>query len=144
MSDDIKRLKDEEKEIWVEIDDVKGDTAVSRSTCMSPCAVGQSWLGGLALISVGVLLFLSATTDFYLHNWWALFILIPAFSSLGNAWQNYRADGRFSKSVRGPFIGGLFILLVAAIFLFDWDWGKVWPLFLVIAGIGALLSSKSD
>lgn len=144
MSEDIKRLKDQEKEIWAETKDGKDGTAVSRSFCLPTCAGGSSWWGGAALITVGALLFLSATTDFYLHNWWALFILFPALGSFGNAWQEYQANGRLSKSVRSSFIGGLFLALLAAIFLFDLDWGKIWPLFLIIGGIGALWSSQSD
>jgi len=30
---------------------------------------------------------------------------------------------------------------VGAIFLLDLEWGKIWPVFLILAGVGALLSS---
>jgi hypothetical protein len=42
--------------------------------------------------------------------------------------------------VRGTLTGGLMLLLVTIIFLFNLDWGKVWPLFLIIIGLGALLT----
>ena len=37
-------------------------------------------------------------------------------------------------------MGGLAPLLVAIIFLFDLDWGRVWPPFLILGGIAMLLS----
>lgn len=34
----------------------------------------------------------------------------------------------------------LAIFFVAATFLFGWPWGTVWPVLLIIGGLGALLS----
>ncbi len=100
------------------------------------------WIIGVILVILGlVFLVQSFTTGFTLQNWWALFILIPALGSLGSAWNIYRSQGRFSQAVRGPLVGGLILLLVTAIFVFNLDWGKVWPAFLIIAGAGMLFSA---
>jgi uncharacterized membrane protein len=100
----------------------------------------SNWVGGVVLIFVGLVFLLQNVTSLSLGNWWAIFILIPAVASLGQAWRLYREQGRISSAVRGPLTGGLILVLVAVIFLFNLDWGKVWPLFLIIIGLGALLS----
>lgn len=97
---------------------------------------------GVILVLLGIVFLVQNVTDVDLGNWnwWALFILIPAIASLGAAWRVYQSQGRFVPAVRGPLVGGLVLLLVATILLFDLDWGTMWPLFLVIAGVGALLA----
>ena len=101
----------------------------------------NAWMGGVILIVIGVVFLLGNVSGFRLDNWWALFILIPAVASLGNAWRAYRgSDKQFTGSVRSSLIGGLVLLAVAGIFLFNLDWGRVWPIFLVLAGVGALLA----
>ena len=45
---------------------------------------------------------------------------------------------RFTAASRGPLIGGIVLLAVAAVFLFSLDWALAWP-FLLILGGGALL-----
>lgn len=89
----------------------------------------------LALITLGIIFFLQQVSDFELENWWALFILIPAFSSFAAAFRLWQRNGYFSFSVYTTFYGGLFPLLVALIFLFDLDWGDYWPLFVILGGI---------
>jgi hypothetical protein len=103
---------------------------------------GGGWIVGAILILIGlVFLVQNFTAGFQLQNWWALFILIPALGSLGSAWRIYRSQGRLSHAVRGPLVGGLILLLVTAIFLFNLDWGKVWPAFLIVAGAGMLFTA---
>ncbi len=75
-----------------------------------------------------------------MHNWWALFILIPAFSAFGSAYGLWRRAGRFNFAVWSTFYGGLFPLLVALIFLFDLEWRVYWPLFIILPGFGMLIS----
>ncbi len=97
-------------------------------------------VAGLVLILVGALILAQNLTDFNLSNWWALFILIPAFSSLVDAWTIFQAERRLNAAVRGPLVTAVALLLVVAIFLFDPSWGIMWPLFVIIAGVGILLS----
>lgn len=95
---------------------------------------------GLALIVVGVLFLLRNYLGVPIDNWWAVFILIPAVGALWSAWIVWRTTG-LAYAAAGPFTGGVFFLAVAGIFLFELEWGRVWPVFLVIAGLGALLPS---
>lgn len=143
MSDDIGDLKNLEREAAdeVKLDPDKGVAEVrehagghDRDRGIGP------WVPGLVLIGLGAYFLLRNFTDFELDNWWALFILIPAFGSLGKFMSEYRRTGRIDGNARGALIGGLIFLFVAAIFLFGLNWGTVWPVFLIIAGLGALLS----
>ena len=97
-------------------------------------------LGGI-LIVIGVIFLVRNVTDWDLGTWnlWALFILIPAFGSLASAWRTYQAQGRVTAAMRGPLVVGFALLLVTTILLFDLDWGTMWPLFLIIIGVGALI-----
>ena len=127
MTDEIKHLKDAEQ---AETERHDGPN--------------MAWIPGLVLIGIGLVFLLNNFTDFELHNWWALFILIPAFASVGNFWRAYRNAGRLGNDARGSLIGAMILFFVAAVFLFGWSWGAVWPFFLIIAGLGALLSGLLD
>jgi len=132
MSDEIEEIKDEEKEKIADQDDEKQRRD------------GGSWAVGLVLVALGVLFLLSNfLPDFNLTNWWAIFILIPALFSLNRAWQSYRRHGRLTRSGRSSLIGGLLILTVALIFLLDLNWGVIWPVFIILAGVGILLQVAS-
>lgn len=137
MSDNIKELKDLERDLG-NIDN-KIDEDMDEN-----CGPGMSWVPGVILIGIGAFFLINNFTDFHLNNWWALFILIPAFGSMGNFMRAYRKDGRLSGEARGSLIGSLVLFFVASIFLFELDWGTVWPVFLIIGGIGALLSGLLD
>ncbi len=92
----------------------------------------------VVLIALGVIFLVQNYTGMQLGNWWALFILIPASGALAAAWAAWRA-GMHPAAVSGPLVGGLAMLTVAAIFLLELQWSRVWPVFLILAGIGALL-----
>lgn len=100
-----------------------------------------AWVGGVVLILLGAFFLLQNITGFWFGNWWALFILIPAFGSFAAAWRAYQTHGRLTGAARGPLIGGFILLLVAAMFLFNLDWGRLWPLFLILIGVGALATA---
>jgi len=100
-----------------------------------------AWIGGAVLILIGVIFLLQNLSGIGFGNWWALFILIPALGSLATAWRIYQTNGRLTAAARGPLIGGVILLMITATFLFNLDWGKVWPLFLIIAGLGALAAA---
>ncbi|MBF6594499.1 MAG: hypothetical protein IVW51_08630 [Thermaceae bacterium] len=99
----------------------------------------NSWIGGLVLIGLGLVFLIQTLTGLEWGNWWALFILIPGVVALLQAYNFYRQDKTLTPRVSATAMGGLFPTLVALIFLFNWDWGKVWPLFLILAGVGTLL-----
>ncbi|HTP11840.1 MAG TPA: hypothetical protein VMP08_26480 [Anaerolineae bacterium] len=100
-----------------------------------------AWIGGIILIVLGIVFLLQSLRGFYLNNWWALFILIPALGSFADAWNTYRQHGRVSRRVRGELVSGCVFLLVTATFLFNWNWGVVLPILLILWGITLLLNS---
>lgn len=107
---------------------------------------GGRRLGGVVLGAVIIILglvFLGRNLGWWsgeLHNWWALFILIPAVGLLGDAWRAYVANGRqFGGSAARPLVIGLLLVFVTAVFLFDLSWGYIWPIVLILVGLGLLL-----
>ncbi|MBK8900601.1 MAG: hypothetical protein IPM53_05415 [Anaerolineaceae bacterium] len=99
--------------------------------------------GGLVLITIGVIFLLTQVTGFYINNWWALFILIPAVFKLNEAWQGYQSNGRLTEETRNDLLGGLLLTTVAGFFLFSIGWHLFWPLVLIMIGVGALLNGRS-
>jgi hypothetical protein len=102
---------------------------------------GAAWVGGVVLIVLGLIFLLQNVRGFYLNNWWALFILIPAFGSFADAWNIYRQTGRLGRRVRGALVSGCVLLLITATFLFNWNWGIVLPVLLIIWGVTLLVNS---
>jgi hypothetical protein len=99
---------------------------------------GGAWVGGTILIVLGVLLLLN-NLGFYLpRHWWALFLLIPAFGSFASAWSMYRSAGSATAPVRGAFVGGCILVLLTGLFLIDFEWGKYWPVILILLGVAVL------
>ena len=141
MGDDLKEIKDEEKAKMS-----ASELAHDGEKSSSPDHGGRnkSWLPGLIIIGLGVVFLVSNVTGFQLENWWALFILVPGIVSFVNAWNAYREDGRWSKRARGGLVGGSIISLVAIIFLFNLDWSKIWPAFLILIGVNILLGGWLD
>lgn len=133
MTDNIKELKDLEREL--NGSDEELDEKVQES-----CGPRRGWIPGLILIGIGAFFLINNFTNFHLTNWWALFILIPAFGSLGKFVHHYGESGRLNGEARGALIWSLILFVVAAAFIFGWSWGLVWPVLLIIGGLGALLS----
>ncbi len=101
-------------------------------------------LGGLILLGIGVVFLLrNLGIDLpLLRNWWALFILIPVVSSFDRAWRAYQRNGnQMTSEVTGTAIGALALTMVMVAFLFDLRWALVLPIFLILAGLGALLTA---
>jgi len=95
------------------------------------------WLPGLILILLGAIFLAQNYFGTTLHNWWALFILIPALSTLATAYALWR-DGHADWAT-GPLIAGLGFLALTVLFLLDLPIGQLWPLFLILAGVALLL-----
>lgn len=132
MSDTIESLKDAEKE--------------AMETESQPRRVRRhkgNTTGGLVLIGIGTIFLLSQLTGWYIQNWWALFIFIPAVFKLNEVWQNYQANGRLDEETRNSLVGGLILTMVGTFFLFSISWNLFWPLVLILIGIGALLNGRS-
>ena len=105
-------------------------------------AGGGAWLAGAALILLGVIFMLQNMGALQLHNWWALFILLPALGSFATAYGAYRTNGgRLNVTARGSIIGGLIFTAIAAFFLFDLESNLFWPVLLILAGVGMLINA---
>ena len=99
-----------------------------------------SWLPGIILIALGAIFLAENYLGATLHNWWALFILIPAVGALGAAYEEWRAGD--ADDATGPFIVGLALVGLAAVFLFDLPFGQLWPVLLIAAGVGLLFGRR--
>ena len=100
-----------------------------------------AWIGGVILVCIGIFLLLQNMGMIFLHNWWALFILIPALGSFGSAYTLYRNSGdRLTYAARGALISGLFFSFLAATLLFNLEFGLFWPVLLIMAGAALLLN----
>ncbi len=102
---------------------------------------GYGWVGGAILILLGIIFLLQNLGTFYFNNWWALFILIPAIAAFGSALSVYNATGRFNAAVRGSLIAGGVLVLITAAFLFNLNWGIVFPVLLILGGVALLINA---
>lgn len=148
----IDELKEEQKQKLAAADEAYASSAAERQTAVTLPDVDEAenddrhgaWMGGLILIAIGSYFLLSNLTGFQLNNWWALFILIPAFGVLGKGFSSYRQAGRMTSEAWGEFAGGSIMLLIASAFLFGLNWGLIWPFFLIIGGIGAIFGARTN
>lgn len=95
---------------------------------------------GLILVLVGVLFLLQQIAGLDLRNWWALFILIPAFGSFSTAFFAYQSSGRVNEGVRAGVGGGIIVLAVAIMFLLGLDWIIWWPLMILVPALTVLFN----
>src|SRR5512139_4339315 len=103
---------------------------------------GDALIIGMILIVLGGL-FLMRTmgTDVPLTNWWALFILIPAFGALSAAWRMYReADNRLTVAARSSLLVGLVLSFITFMFLFGISWTYVGPILIIVVGVAIILN----
>ena len=102
------------------------------------------WIG-LVLIFAGAVVLLNQldVLPFEL-NWWALFILFPAFGTLARAYNRYRStNDLFEMGVMIPALVGLFMLLLS-VSLFAGDAINLnlrvyWPIILIVLGLGLII-----
>ncbi len=141
MSDEIALLKEEEKK---STESEPHSSESDSSTHSNSRHHGSNWGSGMSLIVIGFVFLFANLTDVRFDNWWAFFILIPAFSNIGSAIRNYQRNGRLTHSGRGAMTRGLMMALVAAVFLFNLSWGDIWPFFLIVGGVSALIGNWFD
>jgi len=58
--------------------------------------------------------------------------------------QAYNNGGWRNSKATGSLIMSFVFFFVAATFLLGWSWGTVWPVMLILGGLGALLSGFHD
>ena len=98
---------------------------------------------GLILILIGIIFLLQQFGDFSFRNWWALFIMIPAFGSFSTAWYAYQRNHSLNEGVRAGVGGGLITLTISLMFLFNLNWGIWWPLMVVVPGLVIMFNGFS-
>lgn len=103
---------------------------------------GGTWIGGVILIFLGVLFMVQNFGILVGGGWWALFIMIPAIGMFAGAYRAFGWSGGFTPAMLGPIIGGVMLTTVSLIFLLGLEWGVVWPVFLILAGLGALVGGR--
>jgi uncharacterized membrane protein YdbT with pleckstrin-like domain len=105
---------------------------------------GSTWVVGLILIVLGGAFLMQNMGKFYFPftNWWALFILIPAFGSLDRAYRAYRnAGNQFTTFVRNSAFVGLILTMVAGMFIFNLNWTYLGPIMIILVGMGILATN---
>ncbi len=105
---------------------------------------GLNWVAGLILVALGGAFLLQnmGALSITIHNWWALFILIPALGSFDTALRAYRNSGnRLNATARGALLAGAIMTVVTLAFLFDLDWTYFGPMLIILVGVGVLINS---
>jgi len=113
----------------------------NKSSNVSRGSSSNIWIG-LVFIGGGAIVLLnqSGLLSFEL-NWWALFILFPAFGAFTGAYARYRAENNlFDMGVMIPALIGLFMVGLSFSMLFgaSWNinWSLYWPIILILIGLG--------
>ena len=106
----------------------------------------------ISLIFIGggaiVLLNQAGVLSFEL-NWWALFILLPAFGALSGAYNRYLATNNlFEMGVMMPALIGLFMVALAFNLLigngWNFNWSLYWPIILILIGLGMIFGRSRN
>ena len=92
----------------------------------------NGWIAGAVLILLGVIFMLRNMGISTFDNWWALFILIPAFGAYIAAWDIYQDHGRLTRSGISSLSVAILLTALAFIFLFDLALGQYWPVLLIL------------
>ncbi len=99
----------------------------------------SGWIGGAILILLGVIFLLQNLGYPILRNWWALFILIPAYWCFVAAWDRYQDAQTINRGVAWSFVCGVLLTGLALIFLLDIALGVFWPVVLIVFGLALIV-----
>ena len=105
------------------------------------------WIGLVCIVGGAVVLLNQLNILPFELNWWALFILFPAFGALGGAFNCYRStNDLFELGVMIPALVGLFMLLLSVSLLFgdaiNLNLKVYWPIILIVLGLGLILGRR--
>ncbi len=98
---------------------------------------GLGPFAALVLIAVGTLYLLQQAKILpSLTNWWALFLLLPALGMISAGIGAFQQNGHeWTRVVVLPFLGGLLMVGLTAVFFFGLSLGWLWGLFLIAGGL---------
>ena len=106
--------------------------------------ISKSLYVGIPMMVLGVVFLVINFTQQSLANWWALFFLVPIAFIVMNALRSRSEVGYLDRGARATLVGAMFMFLLMLVFLFEMDWGKIWPAFLVISGLGFIIGRWGD
>jgi len=98
----------------------------------------SGWIAGVILILLGVAFLFEDLGLRFLTNWWALFILIPAFWSFVSAWEIQQRNNRLTRAAAGSLTMGIIFTLICFVFLFNVAADIFWPVLLIAGGLALL------
>jgi len=102
------------------------------------------WIGLIFIFGGAVVLLNQMDILSFELNWWALFILFPAFGALTGAYNRYRStNDLFEMGVMIPALVGLFMLLLSVSLLLgkaiNMNLRVYWPIILIVLGLGLII-----
>jgi len=102
------------------------------------------WIGLVFIFGGAVVLLNQLNILPFELNWWALFILFPAFGTLTGAYNRYRStNDLFEMGVMIPALVGLFMLLLSVSLLvgdaINLNLRVYWPIILIVLGLGLII-----
>jgi hypothetical protein len=102
------------------------------------------WIGLVFIFGGAVVLLNQLNILPFELNWWALFILFPAFGALTSAYNRYRSTNvLFEMGVMIPALVGLFMLLLSMSLLvgdaINLNLRVYWPIILIVLGLGLII-----
>jgi hypothetical protein len=101
----------------------------------------SGWIAGAILIFIGLIFLLQNIGIHILLNWWALFILIPAYWAFIGAWNIYQDKGRLTRGAAGSLTVGILLTVLTLLLLLNLALGQYWPVLLIIGGLALLISA---
>ncbi|MCB0014311.1 MAG: hypothetical protein KDE09_10970 [Anaerolineales bacterium] len=106
--------------------------------------MSKSLYVGIPMMVLGIVFLVINFTQQSLANWWALFFVVPIAFIVMNALRSRSEVGYLDRGARATLVGAMFMFLLMLVFLFEMDWGKIWPAFLVISGLGFIIGRWGD
>ena len=102
------------------------------------------WIGLVFILGGAIVLLNQRSLLPFELNWWALFILFPAFGALTGAYNRYRStNDLFEMGVMIPALVGLFMLLLSVSLLLgdaiNMNLKVYWPIILIVLGLGLII-----
>ena len=100
----------------------------------------HNWTWGVILVLLGVVMLLEKLNIAVITNWWALFILIPAFWAYIGAWDMIQAGSKITRRAASSLTVAILLTVLAAVFLLNLDFDFFWPILLIAGGLALLLA----
>jgi hypothetical protein len=101
----------------------------------------HGWIGGMLLILLGIVFLLQNLGIPFLMNWWALFILVPAFWAYAAAWDSYQDNSRMTQGAAGSLTVGILLTILSLVLLLNLAVGLFWPVLLIVGGLVILMTA---